>query len=211
MGYAINQNVGQGSNLNSCHDGGNMVRKCFLAIMPLLIVAMAGESRAAVEKPKLVYSAGFGICTPLGGLSEQYSSGIAIGGTIGVAIPRSILEFRLDVGMDQVKVPGVMFGTPRQSGDLKTYGGSFQAMIKAVLSGPVVPYAMAGLGPYRSNSSGSDSYTGDYSGSTTSIGFTMGFGIKVLWEKFGLFVEYRYLSLRESSTLSRVWFGFVNR
>lgn len=188
-----------------------MVRKCFLAIMPLLIVALAGTSHGAVEKPKLVYSAGLGFCMPRGSLGEGYVSGMAFGGTIGVAIPRTILEFRLDIGLDQVRIPGVAFGVPRRSGDLRAYGGSFQMLIKFVTSGRVFPYVMGGVGPYRIKSDEWDNYTGDESLSRNRTGITLGLGNKILWKKFGLFFEYRFIELGDSMSMSRFWFGFVNR
>ena len=188
-----------------------MIRKCFLAIMSLLIVAMAESGQGAVEKPKLVYSAGLGFCSPRGTLGEGYVSGMAFGGTIGVAISRSILEFRLDVGMDQVRIPGVAFGVPRRSGDLRAYGGALQMLIKFVTTGRVFPYVVGGVGPYRIKSDEWDSYSGAMSISRNRTGITLGLGNKILWKRFGIFFEYRFIELGDSLSMSRFWFGFVNR
>lgn len=196
-------------------------RRCIIVVFLILHVGVlpaalnAGDKFPALTRPnkspKLVYAGGLGICYPLGQLAEFYSAGLAFGGSIGFSLPQTILEFRLDIGFDQVKVPGVWFGTPTRSGDMKTYGGALQMLVKVVRTGRIVPYGMIGVGPYRMTSDISDDYSGDTSTSGTKTGVSFGIGTKMLWSKFGLFVEYRFLELGESKSLSRFWLGYTHR
>ena len=192
----------------------------------LVMLAIAATSSLSAEGRPYQFTGAFdlGLSQPRGSTDEKgaidqrfgaYSFGWGIGTSVGLFFPQTPFEVRLDVGYDKLGVSkGLFWTTPPWDGYVKVYGGSAQLLLRLPRESRIVPYLMAGLGPYKV-----EKYYFDYrpvldidvhdSYSAVKLGYTIGGGLKLLHDGYGLFFEYRYTKLPPAAYLSRISLGFA--
>jgi len=167
------------------------VRKLGIAATAVMALATLGAGRTAsaqvatILKPVQIGVAA-GAAVPVSDLSNSFSTGFNVTGTIAINVPLLPIGFRIDAAYNQFGAKG--------ASNVNAKIASVTGNVVFGIPGAIIvsPYLIGGVGYYRVSSS----VTGSVA--SNNFGFNAGAGVKLPLLVFSAFAEARYNRVSEN-------------
>ena len=155
-------------------------------VLPVTLALLAPTARADGQG-LISAGVGGGLSMPVGSLGDVANPGWRALGTIKVGVPLVPVGLRLDASYDRFGYQRTLLGASgSETGSRSVFAGTVNGTLRLSPLPLITPYAIAGLGPYRTSCSGPASCP-----SETHVGYNAGLGVY-----FGALVLHGFAEVR---------------
>ena len=161
------------------------MKRVFGLVAGATLAIAAAAAPAAAQDAAGTRSMQFGVQGGLGmPMEDGFNMGFTVAGTLGMSPASLPVGLRFDVGYSS-------FGTDADGVDASVIHGIASAVYDFKTESSLRPYALGGLGMYRTKVN-VDTPFGNFDGSSTDLGLHVGGGISIPLSGFDTYLEGRF-------------------